>query len=160
MTHLPPLIEDLAIILIVAALTTLVFKRFRQPVVLGYLLAGLLVGPHVPFFPGIDDIKSVNVWAEIGIIFLLFGLGLEFSFKKLAKVGKSAAIAALFEIITMTGTGYLLGQALDGPGWTASFWAQSCRCLPRRLLSAPSRNWVSKQRVSYPLCSASSSSKI
>jgi CPA2 family monovalent cation:H+ antiporter-2 len=115
MTHLPPLIEDLAIILIVAALTTLVFKHFKQPIVLGYLLAGLLVGPHVTFFPGIDDTKSVNVWAEIGIIFLLFGLGLEFSFKKLAKVGKSAAIAALFEIITMTGAGYLLGQAF---GWT------------------------------------------
>ncbi len=115
MVHLPPLIQDLGIILITAAVTTLVFKRLKQPVVLGYLIAGLLVGPHVAFMPGIIDTKSINVWAEIGVIFLLFGLGLEFSFKKLAKVGKSATIAALFEIVTMTGAGYLLGQSF---GWS------------------------------------------
>jgi CPA2 family monovalent cation:H+ antiporter-2 len=115
MVHLPSLIQDLGVILITAAVTTLVFKRLKQPVVLGYLFAGFLVGPHVPFFPNIVDGKSIHVWAEIGVIFLLFGLGLEFSFKKLAQVGKSAAIAALFEIITMTGAGYALGQVL---GWS------------------------------------------
>jgi monovalent cation:H+ antiporter-2, CPA2 family len=115
MVHLPSLIQDLGVILITAAVTTLLFKRLKQPVVLGYLIAGFLVGPHVHFFPNILDKKSVHVWAEIGVIFLLFGLGLEFSFKKLAKVGKSAAIAALFEVLTMTGAGYVLGQAL---GWT------------------------------------------
>jgi CPA2 family monovalent cation:H+ antiporter-2 len=115
MVHLPPLIADLGVILITAAFTTLIFKRLKQPVVLGYLIAGFFVSPHVPFMPNVVDTKSVSVWAEIGVIFLLFGLGLEFSFKKLAKVGKSAAIAALFEIITMSGVGYLLGQAF---GWT------------------------------------------
>ena len=97
------------IIPITAAATTLIFKWLKQPVVLGYLIAGFLVGPHVTFVPNIVDTASVQVWAEIGVIFLLFGLGLEFSFKKLAKVGKSAAIAALFEILTMTSVGYLLG---------------------------------------------------
>ncbi|HYX34977.1 MAG TPA: cation:proton antiporter, partial [Oligoflexus sp.] len=115
MVHLPALIQDLGIILITAAATTLIFKWLKQPVVLGYLIAGLLVGPHVSFVPTVVDTESVKVWAEIGVIFLLFGLGLEFSFKKLAKVGKSAGIAALFEIITMTSVGYLLGRAL---GWT------------------------------------------
>jgi len=115
MVHLPSLIQDLGVILVTAAVTTLLFKRLKQPVVLGYLIAGFLVGPHVHFFPHITDGKSIHIWAEIGVIFLLFGLGLEFSFKKLAKVGKSAAIAALFEILTMTGAGYLLGQLL---GWS------------------------------------------
>ena len=115
MTHLPPLIQDLGIILITAAITTLIFKRLKQPVVLGYLIAGLLVGPHIPFLPNIIETENIKVWAEIGVIFLLFGLGLEFSFKKLAKVGKSAGIAAFVEIIAMLGLGYLLGRGL---GWS------------------------------------------
>lgn len=115
MQQLPALIQDLGVILVTAAAVTLIFKWLKQPVVLGYLIAGLLVGPHVPFMPDILDKESIHVWAEIGVIFLLFGLGLEFSFKKLAKVGRSAGISALFEIITMTSVGYLLGQAL---GWT------------------------------------------
>ncbi|WP_141735525.1 cation:proton antiporter [Oligoflexus tunisiensis] len=114
MVHLPALIQDLGIVLITAAATTLIFKWLKQPVVLGYLIAGFLVGPHVSFMPNVADTQSVHVWAEIGVIFLLFGLGLEFSFKKLAKVGKSAGIAAFFEILTMTSVGYLLGRAL---GW-------------------------------------------
>jgi CPA2 family monovalent cation:H+ antiporter-2 len=87
----------------------------KQPVVLGYLIAGVLVGPHVPFIPTVHDSESVKVWAEIGVIFLLFGLGLEFSFKKLARVGKSATISALFEIVTMIGIGFVTGMAL---GWS------------------------------------------
>jgi CPA2 family monovalent cation:H+ antiporter-2 len=115
MSHLPVLIQDLCVILVTAALVSLVFKRLKQPVVLGYLIAGVLVGPHINFLPTVREIHSVEVWAEIGVIFLLFGLGLEFSFKKLAKVGKSASISALFEILTMGGVGYIVGQAL---GWT------------------------------------------
>jgi CPA2 family monovalent cation:H+ antiporter-2 len=114
MIHLPALIQDLGIILITAAVTTLIFKWLKQPVVLGYLIAGFLVGPNVTFIPTVVDTQSIQVWAEIGVIFLLFGLGLEFSFKKLTKVGKSAGIAALFEILTMTTVGYLLGRSL---GW-------------------------------------------
>lgn len=116
MNHLPPMIVDLALILGAAAVSTLIFSRLRQPVVLGYLIAGFVVGPHFPLWPTVADNESVTVWAEIGVIFLLFGLGLEFSFKKLAKVGKSAFMAATFEILTMSALGYLLGQAL---GWKA-----------------------------------------
>lgn len=115
MNHLPPMVVDLAVILGAAAISTLIFSKFRQPIVLGYLVAGFAVGPHFPLWPTVTDGEGVKLWAEIGVIFLLFGLGLEFSFKKLAKVGKSAFIAATFEIITMSAVGYLFGQAL---GWT------------------------------------------
>lgn len=114
MNHLPPMIIDLALILGAAAVSTLIFSKLKQPVVLGYLIAGFAVGPHFPLWPTVADTEGVKLWAEIGVIFLLFGLGLEFSFKKLAKVGKSAFIAATFEIITMSAVGYLFGQAL---GW-------------------------------------------
>lgn len=113
--HLPVLIYDLAIILTAAAVSTLLFSKMKQPIVLGYLIAGFLVGPHFNLTPTIVDTESVKVWAEIGVIFLLFGLGLEFSFKKLAKVGKSASIAAFFEIVIMIGCGYLFGRAV---GWS------------------------------------------
>lgn len=115
MIHLPDLIQDLGVILIVGAIVTLICKILKQPVVLGYLIAGFLVGPDVPFLPSVTETKSVKVWAEIGVIFLLFSLGLEFSFKKLAQVGRSATITALFEIVVMLGVGYLVGQAL---GWS------------------------------------------
>lgn len=115
MIHLPELIQDLGFILIAAAIVSLLCKRFKQPVVLGYLIAGFLVGPHVTFVPTVKDTESIKVWAEIGVIFLLFGLGLEFSFKKLAQVGKSASITALFEILFMLFVGYLVGKSL---GWS------------------------------------------
>lgn len=115
MNHLPLMITDLAIILAAAAISILVFSRFKQPVVLGYLIAGFAVGPHFKIWPTVVDTEGVKLWAEIGVIFLLFGLGLEFSFKKLAKVGKSASIAAGCEVVTMMGAGYLLGRAF---GWT------------------------------------------
>lgn len=115
MTHLPPMIIDLAVILCAAAVSTLIFSKLRQPVVLGYLIAGFAVGPHFPLWPTVVDKQGIALWAEIGVIFLLFSLGLEFSFKKLAKVGKSAFIAASFEIITMSALGYLVGRALGWP---------------------------------------------
>ncbi len=114
MNHLPLMIIDLAVILGAAAISILVFSRLKQPIVLGYLIAGFLVGPNVKLLPTVVDLEGIKLWAEIGVIFLLFGLGLEFSFKKLAKVGKSASIAAGCEVITMIGVGYLLGRAF---GW-------------------------------------------
>jgi len=114
LNHLPLMIIDLAVILGAAAISILVFSRLKQPIVLGYLIAGFLVGPHVKLLPTVVDLEGIKLWAEIGVIFLLFGLGLEFSFKKLAKVGKSASIAAGCEVITMIGVGYLLGRAF---GW-------------------------------------------
>ncbi len=116
MTHLPPMIIDLSIILIAAAVSTIVFSKFKQPIVLGYLIAGFAVGPYFSLWPTVIDTEGVKLWAEIGVIFLLFGLGLEFSFKKLAKVGKSASISATFEVITMLGLGYLVGRAF---GWSS-----------------------------------------
>lgn len=115
MLHLPDIIRDLGIILSAAAAVTLICRFLRQPAVLGYLIAGFLVSRHVPFLPTVKDEASIKVWAEIGVIFLLFGLGLEFSFKKLAKVGKSATITAVFEVAAMLGLGYLVGIAL---GWS------------------------------------------
>lgn len=114
MTHLPSLISDLGYILIVAAVVTVLFKFLKQPVVLGYILAGFLLGPNFPYIHTVSDMESVKVWAEIGVIILLFSLGLEFSFKKLMKVGKSAAITALVQVFVVLFVGYALGMSL---GW-------------------------------------------
>lgn len=110
MTHLPTLIQDLAIILMTAGFVTIICRKVGQPVVLGYIIAGLLVGPAVHIFPTVTDLPNIQVWAEIGVIFLLFALGLEFSFKKLAKVGGSASLTALIEVIGMVVIGYCVGQ--------------------------------------------------
>jgi CPA2 family monovalent cation:H+ antiporter-2 len=112
--HLPDLIADLGLILAAAGITTLIFKRIKQPLVLGYILAGLLVGPHLDFFPSVTDTKSINIWGEIGVIFLLFSLGLEFSFKKLVKVGGSASITAIVEVVFMLLIGFSAGKLM---GW-------------------------------------------
>lgn len=111
--HLPELITDLSYILAVAAVVTLLFKKIGQPVVLGYLLAGILVGPEINFLPTVKDKNAIKVWAEIGVIVLLFGLGLEFSFRRLAAVGKAATVTALTEVITMLGIGYSIGKLFD-----------------------------------------------
>ncbi|MCR6642913.1 MAG: cation:proton antiporter [Sporocytophaga sp.] len=116
MVHLPPLISDLGLILGAAGLITLIFKRIKQPLVLGYIIAGLLVGQHIPIFPSITDQENIEIWAEIGVIFLLFTLGLEFSFKKLAKVGGAASITAAMEVIVMLALGYGTGKLL---GWSS-----------------------------------------
>ena len=111
--HLEPLISDLGLILMTAGIAVLIFKKLKQPLVLGYLIAGFLAGNHIDFFPSVTDNKSVEVWAEIGVIILLFSLGLEFSFKKLMKVGGTASITAITQIITMVALGYLVGQWMD-----------------------------------------------
>jgi|694.fasta_scaffold41420_1 CPA2 family monovalent cation:H+ antiporter-2 len=113
MTHLPILIKDLALILGAAGIVTLLFKRVKQPIVLGYILVGLLVGPNINLFPSVVDAESIKTWADIGVIFLLFALGLEFSFKKLLKVGGSAAITGIIELICMMLLGYSLGMLLN-----------------------------------------------
>lgn len=115
MPHLPALITDLALILISAGVTTLLFKWLKQPLVLGYIIAGLLAGPYIHIFPTVGDQANINTWAEIGVVFLLFALGLEFSFKKLANVGSSALITATTEVITMLLAGYFVGHLL---GWS------------------------------------------
>ncbi len=114
MAHLPSLISDLALILLIASVITLFFKWLKQPVVLGYIVAGMLAGHNIGLFPTVVDTANIQIWAEIGVIFLLFTLGLEFSFKKLAEVGKSGSIVVLVELIGMLMLGFLLGRIL---GW-------------------------------------------
>ena len=113
-THLAPLIMDLGLILMAAAVMTLIFKKLNQPIILGYLVAGFLVSPYFPGLPTVVDNASIHTWSEIGVIFMLFGLGLEFSFKKLVKVGKTASITATFEIGSMIVVGFIVGKIL---GW-------------------------------------------
>lgn len=115
MGHLPKLIEDLALILIVAAFVVIIFRRIKQPLVLGYIIAGFLVSPNLNIFPSVVDSANIKTLAEIGVIFLLFSLGLEFSFKKLMNVGGSASITAFVEIIFITIAGYYTGRWL---GWS------------------------------------------
>ncbi len=110
-----PLIKDLALILGVAAIFAVIFQRIRQPLVLGYLLAGLIIGPHIPSTPMIVDIPSVKMWAELGVIFLMFTLGLEFSFNKLGRVGLTAGFTASFEAVAMIFLGYGVGRF---QGWS------------------------------------------
>ncbi|MBR1600467.1 MAG: cation:proton antiporter [Alphaproteobacteria bacterium] len=117
MHGLHPLIIDLTLITIYAAITTLVFKKLKQPTVLGYVLAGIFAGPYFDLVPTVTDKANLDLWADIGVIFLLFNLGLEFSFKKMMAVGKSAMITATLNIFLMLFVGYYIGMFL---GWTTS----------------------------------------
>lgn len=115
MHGLHPLIVDLTLISVYAAVTTLIFKKLNQPMVLGYLLAGILAGPYFNFVPTVTDRTNLALWADIGVIFLLFSLGLEFSFKKMVSVGKSAMITATLNIFLMLFLGHYVGLFL---GWS------------------------------------------
>ena len=109
------LVKDLALILISAGVFTIISKALKQPLILGYILAGFLVGPHMGLFPTVTSTVQVKEWSDIGIIFLLFTLGLEFSFKKLIKVGSSALITAMTQCLGMFILGFLVGEAI---GWS------------------------------------------
>ena len=119
MESLPALFMDLALILITAGVITVVFKWLKQPLVLGYILAGFFIGPYFKWFPVITDPTNVHVWSDIGIVFLMFALGLEFSIKKLKKVGATGAITALTELAIM----FLVGNAV---GHLLGFSDMSC----------------------------------
>ena len=114
MSELPTLINDLALILIVAGIVTLVFKKLRQPLVLGYVVAGFLVSPHMPYTMSVIDSANIKTWADIGVMFLLFSLGLDFSFKKIVKMGVSPVISACTIIFCMMMLGIVVGH---GFGW-------------------------------------------
>lgn len=115
MHELAPLIKDLAIMMVIAGIVTLLFQKIRQPVVLGYLVAGIIIGPYTP--PGIlvNDVAHIKILSDLGVIFLLFSLGLEFSFHKLARIGFSATITGLIEVILMIFLGMGVGKLL---GWS------------------------------------------
>lgn len=114
MESVPALFSDLALILITAGITTVIFKWLKQPLVLGYIVAGFLIGPYFTYFPVVNDPNSVSTWSEIGMVFLLFAIGLEFSFKKLKKVGGPGAIMVLTELVIMFSTGFIVGKFF---GW-------------------------------------------
>lgn len=111
--HAISFIQDLAVIMLVAGVVTILFHRLRQPVVLGYIVAGFIIGPHTPPFGLIHDEDTIKTLAELGVIFLMFCLGLEFSLRKLFKVGATAFIAAFLEIVLMIWIGYEIGRWFD-----------------------------------------------
>lgn len=115
MHELAPLIYDLAVMLGVAGIVMVLFRFIRQPIVLGYLVAGMIVGPYTPPHTLITDVSSIKTLSELGVIFLMFSLGLEFSFQKLMKVGFAAAIIGIIEVVVMVLLGFLLGQYLNWP---------------------------------------------
>lgn len=117
------LIVDLTLITIYAGITTLIFKKLKQPMVLGYLLAGILAGPYFNFVPTVTDNENLGMWAEIGVIFLLFGLGLEFSFKKCSMSAKAAMIPAMITFCLCSFWDITSGCFWAGQSWTASFSA-------------------------------------
>ena len=114
MTHIPPLLRDLAYILITAGFASILFRKIRQPIAIGYLISGFLVGPNFTFSPSVVEPQTIKLWAEIGVVFLLFALGLEFNFKKLAKVGLPAAITSCIEIAFIFSLSFLVTSLL---GW-------------------------------------------
>ena len=109
------LVTDLALILIVASIVTLLFKKLGQPLVLGYIVAGFLVSPNMPYTMSVVDKTSIQTWADIGVIFLLFSLGLDFSFKKILKMGMAPVIAAISIIFSMMVLGLSVGHIF---GWS------------------------------------------
>lgn len=114
MSELPHLITDLALILVVAGIVTILFKRLKQPLVLGYVVAGFLVSPNMPYIMSVVDIADIHTWADIGVMFLLFSLGLDFSFKKIVKMGSSPIIATCAIVFCMMVLGMIVGHAF---GW-------------------------------------------
>lgn len=113
--HSLDFLQDLAVVMVVAGIVTVIFNRLKQPVVLGYILAGFIIGPHTPPYPLIHSQATISTLAELGVILLMFSLGLEFSLRKLSKVGGTALLAALLEIFAMGWVGYELGQVF---GWS------------------------------------------
>ncbi len=113
MAELPPLIQDLALILVVAGVVTIIFKKLKQPLVLGYIMAGFLVSPHMPYVTSVVDMSNIHLWADIGVMFLLFSLGLDFSFKKILKMGASPIISTISIIFSMSVLGVCVGQLFE-----------------------------------------------
>ena len=115
MAELPTMIQDLALMLVMAGIVTLVFKRLKQPLVLGYIVAGFLVSPHMPYTASVADMENIHLWADIGVMFLLFSLGLDFSFKKILKMGASPIISTMTIIFAMSMLGVCVGHSFGWP---------------------------------------------
>ena len=127
MSEVAPLISDLATILIIAGIITVIFKWLGQPVIVGYIVAGIMAGPSISLFPTVSDQANIKIWADIGVIFLLFAIGLDFSFRKLISVGASAIFSTVIIVCGMTRA--------------VSFWAECCPCPPPPSYSKHSVTW-------------------
>ena len=115
MSDIPALVIDLALILVVAGIVTLIFKQLKQPLVLGYVVAGFLVSTHMPYTASVVDSENIHLWSDLGVMFLLFSLGLDFSFKKILKMGASPIISTCTIIFSMSILGVIIGQFF---GWS------------------------------------------
>lgn len=113
MSEVAPLISDLATILIIAGIITVIFKWLGQPVIVGYIVAGIMAGPSISLFPTVSDQVNIKIWADIGVIFLLFAIGLDFSFRKLISVGASAIFSTVIIVCGMMFLG-IYGRQCDG----------------------------------------------
>ena len=107
--HLPHMITDVAVMLLTAGIITILFKKIKQPLILGYILAGFLISPYFPMFFTAEDTESINLWSEIGVIILMFHIGLEFNLHKLARMGGTAIISAIVKMAGVLVTGYAVG---------------------------------------------------
>ena len=115
MHDIPSLIQDLALILVTAAVVTLIFRKLKQPLVLGYIMAGVLVSPNMTFMMSVVDNENIKTWSDIGVMFLLFALGLDFSFKKILRMGMAPFIAAITIVFSMMTIGIIVAH---GFGWS------------------------------------------
>lgn len=157
--HTVAFLQDLAVVMIIAALVTIVFHRFKQPVVLGYIVAGVIIGPHTPPFPLIQEKETIDTLAELGVVLLMFSLGLEFSLRKLKQVGSTAFIAAILEIVLMVWIGYQIGRFF---GWTTMdsiFLGAILSISSTTIIIKALGNWARPANALRNSSSASSSSK-
>ena len=110
--EIPRLIIDLALLLMTAAAVTIVFRKLRIPTILGYILAGFLIGPHFPYFLGVESTHSIETWSEIGVVIILFHIGLEFDFNKLKEIGSTAIVSAAVKMGGVMAVGYGFGLVM------------------------------------------------
>ena len=142
MSELAPLIEDLAFILVLAGIVTIFCKKFNQPLVLGYILAGFFASPHFNLLPNVVDTANITVWSDIGVIFILFNLGLDFNFAKIKSIGGTALIAAVTELTGITLLGYACARLL-GCLLTVSLPELCLPCLLQQSSVKPLKSWDS-----------------
>lgn len=141
MSEVAPLISDLATILIIAGIITVIFKWLGQPVIVGYIVAGIMAGPSISLFPTVSDQANIKIWADIGVIFLLFAIGLDFSFRKLISVGASAIFSTVIIVCGWMFPGIYGGNAMASHTRAVSFWAECCPCPPPPSYSKHSVTW-------------------
>lgn len=141
MSEVAPLISDLATILIIAGIITVIFKWLGQPVIVGYIVAGIMAGPSISLFPTVSDQANIKIWADISVIFLLFAIGLDFSFRKLISVGASAIFSTVIIVCGMMFLGYTAGNAMGFSHTSCIFLAECCPCPPPPSYSKHSVTW-------------------